>query len=81
MAEAIDRDLLHRYLWNRADRLGRIHLVQTKLAEDLGVTKYTVSRIMREFTEQGRVRSIGRGHKSSHTYLVTDPEEWSATAV
>lgn len=76
MSEAIDRDGLHRYLWRRSDRLGRLRLVQKELADGLGVTKFTISRIMKEFTDQGRVRSLGRGERSSHTYLVIDPDAW-----
>lgn len=72
----VDRPLLHRYLWSKSDRMNRLQLNQQALAAELGVNQYTVSRIMREFLESGRVRRLAIGRGNSRTYVVMDPDSF-----
>lgn len=69
--DKVDRDLLHQYLWKKRDSLGRYLGTQTALADDLGVTLFTLSRIFKEMEGAGRLRKI-RGK-----YYVVDPKAWA----
>ena len=68
MAVGIDREMLHELLWERryGDDLVEIH--QQTLAEDLTVTKETMSRVIRDLITDGRLEKLGE-----HTYRVYDP--------
>lgn len=70
ITDKVDRDLLHDYLWKKADHNGRIPFTQDKLATDLGINKYTMSTIFREMYDTGRLRKNG-----SKTFVV-DPAIW-----
>lgn len=74
--QSVDLDLLHKFLWKRTDRLGRIKIVQRDLAEDLGVTHYAINRILSRMTATGRIRRMATGHRNIGTYVVIDPEGW-----
>lgn len=69
----LDRDGLHRLWWRKAGRTGQLKIVQTEWAELLDVTNSTLSRIMKEFAEQGRIRKIGWC-----LYAIADPDEHGA---
>jgi CRP-like cAMP-binding protein len=77
----IDRDVLHRLLWARTDSRGTIRLHQAHLAEDLGVTKFTVSRIIHEFLDAGRISKVGAAKANIATYVVEDPKTWRPPGV
>ena len=70
-SDKIDRHMLHEYLWDRRMRGGLVPFSVTELAEKLGVTIETMSRIMRELRDSGRVRKTGS------KYFVNDPEMFS----
>lgn len=72
---SIDRDLLHKILWRRRDRLGRLQVKHSDLATELGISVYHFSRIMTEFVEDGRLKIL-TAHGTRRTYLVVDPAEW-----
>lgn len=68
--DKIDRNLLHEYLWKISGRNGVLLISQTQLAEDLGVTIFTISHIFREMKEGGRLKKVGT------KYHVVDPSVW-----
>lgn len=69
----IDREALHRLLWQRANRHGRIKFVQSDLAIEVGVSTAHFCRVVREMEEDGRLRQLGT---QAHTYVITNPETW-----
>lgn len=69
----IDLDELHARLWERTDRLGRIKLTQSKLAAELGITKYTMSRVVAKLIEDGCIRQISSRGNNAGRFIVTDP--------
>lgn len=71
----IDREALHRLLWKRANRHGRIKFVQSDLAIEVGVSTAHFCRVIREMTEAGRMRPLA---SVAHTYVITDPAVWMA---
>jgi hypothetical protein len=75
--QKLDRDALHRYLHDRCDAHGKVKVVQKLLAEQLDVTHYTISRILKEFVQEGRVKKLGKDAHNVSTYIVSDPETWS----
>jgi hypothetical protein len=74
----VDRDRLHAYLFRQTNRYGKIKLVQKHLADELGITNYTLSRIMKEFLEDGRAKLLSRGKHDGNAYMIVDPAVWAA---
>jgi hypothetical protein len=75
-AHSVDRDGLHRYLFRKSDAHGRIQIGHMQLAELLHVHHSTITKIMREFLEQGRLRKQRVDVGRLTTYIVVDPETW-----
>lgn len=75
-AASVDRDVLHRILAGRASVTGRLKIHQAELAKELGVTKFTMSRIIHEFLESGRLRKLGSAKGNIATYIIADPDTW-----
>lgn len=76
MSKGIDREALHRYIWDHANRAGQIRMNQTALAAQLGVNKFTMSRIVGELTAAGRLKKLTIHHGNFRTYAVADPDEF-----
>lgn len=70
----VDRELLHRYLWDHSDRQGMIRVHQGGLADKLEVNKFTMSRIFAELIEAGRLKRLAVHQGNFRTYAVTDPD-------
>ena len=75
----LDPDLLHRILWRRADRRGRLRVLAMDLADELGITRFTLSRIMNQMAQEGRLRDLGRDGSNQKLWTVVDPEQWAET--
>lgn len=75
LTSKVDRDALHRFLWERRGRNDVVLYSQKELAEGLGITQATICIIFREMRETGRLQRVGP------KYRVTDPElhEWKHT--
>lgn len=74
----IDREALHRLLWKRANRHGRVKFVQSDLAIEVGVSTAHFCRVIREMTEDGRLHQLS---STAHTYVITDPASWTAQRI
>jgi DNA-binding transcriptional regulator GbsR (MarR family) len=72
----IDHNDFHAFLYAKADRMGRIKMKQTALAEELGITKYTVSRTISKMLEDKRMRQISRKGNNRGYFVVEDPDIW-----
>lgn len=69
---------LHVLLWQRRDAAGGVRVVQKQLAAELGVSKFSMSRILKRMADDGRlIPLVGSG--GSATYEVVDPEVWIQT--
>lgn len=55
----IDRELLHKFLWETSDRSNFMTFSQGELAKEFNVTAATMSLIFKELIEDGRVKKIG----------------------
>lgn len=69
----IDRVTLHRALWEKADRFGKVEIHQKTLADELGVTNVTVSLIIKELVEEERVRKVAAKKGNVGIYVIKDP--------
>lgn len=74
--DKVDRDLLHDYLFKKSDRHNMMTIRTSELADELGVTVYSMSRILGQMREQGRLRKVGSKIE------VMDPELylWTSTS-
>lgn len=73
---AVDVNAFHAILWEEKDRLGRVKLVQSERAVALGVTKFTMSRIVAKMVQDGRIRQISRKKHLMGHFVVMDPADW-----
>lgn len=77
--EPFDVDAFHRLLWAEADRQHRIRIKQVTLAESLGITPFTMSRVMSDMVAKGRLRHIGAQKTNQGAFVVADPDVWALT--
>lgn len=76
----LDRDALHKYLWDRSTHhTHRIPVHQGDLADALQVTRGTVVRVLNEMVEQGRIRKVDSKEKNVRVFQIIDPEVWAGT--
>jgi hypothetical protein len=69
--DKVDRDLLHSYMWRNSDRNGRWIGRPGDLAEGLGVNAATMSTILTEMVQDGRLL------RQAARYVVIDPALWA----
>lgn len=78
-AAPIERDGLHRMLWNRSNRMAKVTIRYADLAEQLGLNYFTVAKVMAAFVKEGRLFVISKPKSKSGTvFRVVDPEIWLA---
>lgn len=73
MRERVDRHELHEYLFRLVNRRGVVRLQQNKLAKGLDISKWTMSRIVHEMIDDGRLKKIP---DSVDRYVIQDPGPW-----
>lgn len=73
MREAVDRHELHEYLYRQIGRRPVVRIQQHKLAKGLDINKWTMSRIIHELIDDGRIKKIP---DSVDRYIIQDPEPW-----
>lgn len=74
--KAVDEKALHKSLWSRADRLGRLTIKSIDLANEIGVTVFTMSRVMGRLEDSGRIRQIASSKTNIKTYWIRNPAEF-----
>lgn len=72
----VDRYDLHDHLWDKADRFGRCLIYQKELASELDITQATMSLIVKELTESGRIKKIAAKQRNIGIYVVRDPTQF-----
>lgn len=75
---SIDHDAFQTLLYRKADRHGRIKLNQTELAQEFGITKFTMSRTITKMVEAKRIRRISQKGNNRGYFVVEDPDVWKA---
>lgn len=75
----VHRGGLHVLLWQRRINSGGVRIVQHRLADELGVSKWSMSRILKRMADEGRLIPLPGSGNSSATYEVVDPAVWAAT--
>ncbi len=78
MTAKIDRNGLHALLWSRRSRMDTLVIDQGTLADELTITKFAVNRILKEFEQDERLRSLSASRGHTKTYQVFDPRPWIA---
>lgn len=73
----VDRDALHAYLWKRTDQRGRITVKIADLADDLGIRRDHMGRILREMGDAGRLKKTSALVRNVGIFTVVDPDEWN----
>lgn len=69
-----DRDVLHQTLWERADRRHVYSGTLKALSMETGMSYFHLTRMMKTFVEEGRLRLLSRGAHRLQNFLVTEPE-------
>lgn len=72
--QQISRDAVHRILWRRCDRFGRITLKGQDYAASLNISTYHFSRILAEGVAAGRWDVAAVAKHSVKTYQVAPPD-------
>lgn len=72
----LDREALHLFLFERTDDKDIIRIVQKELADDLGVTPFTMNRVIKEFCQEGRLKTVTTSNHNIQSYVVCEPAAW-----
>lgn len=73
-ARAIEEVRFQNFLWEKSDRFGRVKVNQTSLADEFGVNRRTIIRLMDRLKEDGKIVLLKKGVKAVGTYKVEPPE-------
>lgn len=73
MRERVDRQALHEYLFRQVNRNSVVRIRQNKLAAGLDINKWTMSKIIHELVDDGRIK---RQRGSIDYYRIEDPAPW-----
>jgi predicted transcriptional regulator len=76
--QRIDRDALHRFLYDRSNSRSHIKINQTELATQLDVTRGTMYRVLKEMLEGGRLRKVETLERNVGVYQIVNPDTWQA---
>ncbi len=72
----VDRWKVHRWLWEKRNRLGFVSLTQQELAEVVGIRRDSVAMMLRTMIQEGRIAKASYTAERSKTHLryrVFDP--------
>lgn len=69
------RHEIHKMLWRKCDRFGRIKINQSAWMKDLGISMATMQRIMAELRSEGRIKKIGSRKMGIGIYVIRDPNQ------
>lgn len=70
---ALDVPEIHEKLWEKADRLGRLRILQKDFAEEVGVTHFAITRLFKRMEEEGRMKKMASHKGNTWTYAIRDP--------
>lgn len=70
--------VVHRALYERADRRECVTINQGELAVEFGVNKFTMSRTINKMVDDGRLQQITRNKHRFGIFKVSNPDDWVA---
>jgi hypothetical protein len=73
--EKIDRDALHRLLFERVNHRGQVEVRGLEFGQEIGVRTDHVRRILGDMAAAGRIKQVRRSYRGT-VWSVRDPEEW-----
>lgn len=79
--QRVDRDALHRFLYERSNSRSQIKINQTDLAVQLDITRGTMYRVLKEMVEAGRLRKVEALERNVGVYQIVDPALWQPANV
>lgn len=73
----LDRDELHRLLWERANGRRRklVEIHQGEYARELRVNNSTISAAIKDLVDDGKIKKLQQRKMNVGTYIVRDPAE------
>lgn len=75
--QKINIDALHRHLFRKADRMGRLKLPINKLSEELGLGYCHLIGVVKKMADEGRLKRLSGTTYGTKTYVVRDPATWT----
>jgi len=72
----LDYAEVHRKIWDAKNRNGTVKIHQKKLAKALKISAPHMSRVIKSFKDEGRLKKIGTGYRNTAVYIVRDPAEF-----
>lgn len=73
MTVSVHRAGLHWLLWERQGAAGTLRIDQRHLADELGITRFTMNRVLGRMETEGRLRKIPGAGPSARLFEVHDP--------
>lgn len=74
----IDREALHKIIWEASDRRNhKIKIVQKDFAVFYGIAVTHMSRLIKEFEKEGRLKKVGARYRNVGVYVVRDPDTFN----
>lgn len=74
----IDRDAIHRKIWAASDRNHKVKIVQKDFAVFCGIAVTHMSRLIKEFEKDGRLKKVGARYRNVGVYVVRDPDTFNS---
>lgn len=74
--QGVHRGGLHVLLWQMQGNAASVRVEQARLAALLGVSRWSMSRILARMATEGRLRPVRSGSRVT-TYEVVDPSMWA----
>lgn len=72
----LDYAEVHRKIWNAKNRNGTVKIHQKKLAKALKISAPHMSRVIKTFKDEGRLKKIASGYRNTAVYIVRDPKDF-----
>lgn len=76
----LDRDALHRFLYEKAGRNGKLTVHLDEISEEFGMSRFHLSRVIQEFVKSGQMKLLDAGHRNVKSYVVRPPAEEGSAA-
>jgi biotin operon repressor len=73
----VDHGVFHRMLWQKADRQHAVYIDQLALREELQMSKFAISKMIRTFVEDGRITQVNNRPQLKGRFIVHNPYLWA----
>ncbi len=76
----IDRYEIHKKIWDARNRNNKVKIVQKDFAAHCGIAVTHMSRLIKEFERDGRLKKVGARYRNVGIYVVRDPDTFTLEA-